>query len=38
MIILIAIIGIMWFRGRNGQQNGKEEQTALDEIPPAQKL
>ena len=37
-IILIAIIGIQWCRGQNGQQNKKapEEQAAVDEIPPAE--
>jgi len=41
-IILFAIIGIQWYRGQNGQQNGTkrkkipEEQAAIDEIPPAE--
>ena len=40
MVILMVIIGIMWYRGRAGQQNYKvpEEQAAIDEIPPAENL
>ena len=38
MVILLAIIGIMLCRSRNGQKNDKipEEEAAIDEIPPAE--